>query len=205
MSRELAIKVFEDIVYRKLSFESSFTRHLNQTQLDPRDRAFSYRLIATTLRRLGQIDHLISNCLARPLGKKATRARTIMRLGIAQLMFLEIPPHAAVNTSVDLAQKMQQGPYKKLINAVLRRLGREGREMVRRQDAAKLNTADWLWKSWTLELGEEKCRKISEAHLYQPPLDITAKARIIPIIIPSVATKYTPIAAPIIKKAIPAA
>ena len=175
MPRELAVKVIEDIIYRKLTFEYSFNHHLNQTQLETRDRAFSYRLILTTLRRLGQIDHLLSNCLVRPLENKANRARTILRLGVAQLLFLDIPPHAAVNTSVELAQKMQQGTYKKLINAILRRLGREGGKMVTKQDAAKLNTAEWLWKSWAKAFGQETCRKISEAHLYQPPLDLTVK------------------------------
>ena len=176
MPRELAVKVFEDIIYLKRSFENSFTRHLIQAQLESRDRAFSYRLISTTLRRLGQIDQLISNCLVRPLDKKAKRARTILRLGVAQLLFLDIPSHAAVHTSVYLAQKMQQGPYKKLINAVLRRLGREGGKMMKKQDAARINTAGWLWKSWTRDFGQETCRKISEAHLNQPPLDLTAKS-----------------------------
>ena len=177
MPREIAVKVIEDIIYRKQPFEHSFSSQLGQarSRLNSRDKAFAYLLISTTLRRLGQIDDLIGSCLDVPLTKKTLRVRTIMHVGVAQLLFLDVPPYAAVNTSVELAKKMKQFPYKKLINAVLRRLGREGASMLSNQDEAKLNTASWLWKSWTKAFGLDTCRKIALAHLHQAPLDLTIK------------------------------
>ena len=65
-------------------------------------RGFAFHLVITTLRRLGQIDDIIDRCLDNKLPPKARFARTILRLGICQLLFLETPPHAAVSTSVDL-------------------------------------------------------------------------------------------------------
>jgi len=175
MPRLLAANVLEDILYRKQTLEHSFALQLHQRLLDARDKSFAFHLILTTLRRLGQIDELIGGCLDSPLPRKAAGARTILRLGVAQLFFLEVPPYAAVNTSVDLANERKQGPYKKLINAVLRRLNREGKTLVSEQDSAKLNTVDWLWESWGAAFGQETCRKIAEAHLCQAPLDLTVK------------------------------
>jgi len=175
MPRLLAANVLEDILYRKQRFERSFSLQLHQRLLDTRDKSFAFNLVLTTLRRLGQIDDLIGSCLNRPLPRKAAGARTILRLGVAQLFFLDVPAHAAVNTSVDLANKRKQGPYKKLINAVLRRLNREGKMLVGEQDSAKLNTAEWLWDSWVAAFGHQICRKIAEAHLCQAPLDLTVK------------------------------
>jgi 16S rRNA (cytosine967-C5)-methyltransferase len=175
MPRLLAVKVVEDILYRKLTFEHSFSHQLGQRQLNSRDRSFVYRLVLTTLRRLGQIDELIGYCLNSPLPRKASGTLTILRLGVAQLLFLDVPAHAAVNTSVELVYQRKQEPYKKLINAVLRRLSREGKNLVNVQDDAKLNTADWLWESWTTAFGQKTCRKIAEAHLCQAPLDLTVK------------------------------
>ncbi len=146
------------------------------SQLEQRDRNLAYRLTATVLRRLGQLDALIDMCLERPLPRKAATARNILRMGAAQICFLDTPHHAAVDTSVDLAQAAGQGPYKKLINAILRRLGREGEKLVGSQDAARLNTPDWLWESWLAAYGEDICRQIAEAHLSMPRLDITVKA-----------------------------
>ena len=59
MPRLLAVNVVEDILYRKLTFEYSFSHQLGKRQLNSRDRSFAYRLVMTALRRLGQIDELI--------------------------------------------------------------------------------------------------------------------------------------------------
>jgi 16S rRNA (cytosine967-C5)-methyltransferase len=79
---------------------------------------------------------------------------------------------------VDLAQARGHGPHKKLANAVLRRVAREGRAIADAQDAARLNTPDWLWQSWAAAYGEATCRQIAEAHLSEAPLDITVKENV---------------------------
>ena len=88
---------------------------------------------------------------------------------------MNVSAYAAVDTSVDLAQMRRQGAYKKLINAILRRLSREGAKMILAQDASRCNTPDWLWDTWCKTYGEDLTRRISEAHLIKPPLDITVK------------------------------
>jgi 16S rRNA (cytosine967-C5)-methyltransferase len=144
--------------------------------IEPRDRAFAHNLVATTLRRLGQIDALIDALLDRPMPPKALGARNILRLGGAQLMFLGTPAHAVVDTAVNLAANTGQGPYKKLINAVLRRAANEGAKIIAGQDAGRLNTPDWLWQSWNQAYGAETAAKIAEAHLQTPNTDLTVKS-----------------------------
>ena len=91
---------------------------------------------------------------------------------------MNVSAHAAVDTSVDLAQMRRQGAYKKLINAILRRLGREGPKMIIDQDVCRLNTPDWLWESWCTAYGEGLTRRIAGAHLIRAPLDITVKSNL---------------------------
>ena len=141
--------------------------------LDERDRGFVRLLLATVLRRLGQIEALIETCLDKPLPAKAAAAQHALRLGIAQLLFLDVPPHAAISTSVDLVKGTQLAGFAGLINAVLRRLVRDGAAMVAGQDAAQLNMPDWLWRSWTSAYGEDATRAIAAAHLVEAPMDIT--------------------------------
>jgi 16S rRNA (cytosine967-C5)-methyltransferase len=145
-------------------------------ELSVRDRAFARLLVATVLRRLGQIDALIADCLNTPLAPRAAIVHDILRLGIAQLLFLRTPPHAAVATSVDLAHARGFLSHKGLVNAVLRRLSVEGQERVGRQDAARLNTPDWLWRSWSSAYGPEIAHAIATAHLKEAPLDLTLRA-----------------------------
>ncbi len=143
--------------------------------LSARDRAFARLIIATTLRRLGQIDDIIGHCVDHPLPKRARAVHDILRLGIAQLLFLGTPAHAAVATTVDLTQSLGFGSHKGLVNAVLRRLTREGGDLVAAQDAVRLNTPDWLWQSWRGAYGEDTTRAIAHQHLAEPPLDLTVK------------------------------
>jgi 16S rRNA (cytosine967-C5)-methyltransferase len=144
--------------------------------LEPRDRAFVRVLVATTLRRLGQIDGLVDHCLDRPLKAKQAQVRNLLRLGACQLLFLDTPAHAAVDSTVALAQGTALGGYRGLVNAVLRRLAREGKAIRDGQDPATLNTPAWLWHSWRANYGEATARRIALAHLKDPPLDLTVKA-----------------------------
>src|SRR5439155_26592428 len=116
-------------------------------QLAARDRAFARLLVATVLRRLGQIDALIADCLNLPLAPRAALVQDILRLGVAQLLFLRTPPHAAVATSVDIAQSRGFVSHKGLVNAVLRRLSVEGADRVEQQGTPRLKTPDSRWSA----------------------------------------------------------
>lgn len=174
-SRLAAFDVLRSVLHQKHALEEAFTLTPLLSELDPRERAFARNLIMTTLRRLGQINDLISATLEKPLGRKARSGELLLQLGVCQLLFLDTAEHAAISTTVDLAQSLDQGAYKKLINAILRRLQREGKALLGAQDVARLNTARWLWESWTEAYGAEKCRQIAEAHMSEPPLDITPR------------------------------
>ncbi len=175
-ARRVAFDVIGLVLKQHQPLDDGFERHPMVSKLAPRDRAFARHLAATTLRRLGQIDELIALCLEKALPRRAVAVKDILRLGLTQILFLDTPPHAAVDTSVRLAQSLGLGPYKKLVNAVLRRLARERKEHLQAQDPASLNTPDWLWVSWCETYGEETARAIAEAHLSEAPLDLSIKS-----------------------------
>ena len=173
-SRCAALDILGSVLGAGTPLDEVLADHHGLGRMDSRDRAFARLLSATTLRRLGQIDALIDHCLERPLARRAARLRDILRLGACQLVFLGTAPHAAVDGSVSLV-----GPnrvYKGLVNAVLRRLAREGEGLAAGHDAARLNTPDWLWRSWSTAYGETTARAIAEAHLAEPFLDLSVKA-----------------------------
>ena len=174
-TRIAALEILDAVLRQKHPLDQAFDHSVVVAALPVRERAFARNLIALTLRRLGQIDALISGCLDRPLGRKAGRAEMILRIGVCQLMFMDTADHAAISTAVDLAQQLGQGPYKKLINAVLRRLQRDGGKRLDKHDAARLNTPDWLWSSWIAAYGEDAARQIAAAHLCEPRLDLSCR------------------------------
>lgn len=174
-ARQVALDLVGTVLRRKRPLDDAIEDNPAMAELSARDRAFARLLVATVLRRLGQIDTLIAECLSTPLAPRAAIIHDVLRLGIAQLLFLRTPPHAAVATSVDLAHVRGFLSHKGLVNAVLRRLSLEGPGRVEAQDAARLNTPDWLWHSWSRAYGEEGARAIATAHLKEAPLDLTLR------------------------------
>ncbi len=134
-ARNVALELIGAVLRRKRPLDDAIDDNPAMQLLSGRDRAFARLLVATALRRLGQIDALIASCLSTPLAPRAAAVHDILRLGVAQLLFLRTPPHAAVATSVDLAHGRGFLSHKGLVNAVLRRLSVEGAELVRGQDA----------------------------------------------------------------------
>src|SRR5712675_1638200 len=157
-ARQVALDLLSAVLRRKRPLDDAIEDNPDMPVLSVRDRAFARLLVATVLRRLGQIDALIGDCLNTPLAPRAAIVHDVLRLGIAQLLFLRTPPHAAVATSVDLAHARGFLSHKGLVNAVLRRLSLEGAERIGGQDAPRLNTPDWLWQSWTRAYGDATAR-----------------------------------------------
>jgi 16S rRNA (cytosine967-C5)-methyltransferase len=174
-ARQVALDLIAAVLRRKRPLDDAIEDNADMAELSVRDRAFARLLVATVLRRLGQIDALIADCLNTPLPPRAALVHDVLRLGIAQLMFLRTPPHAAVATSVDIAHSRGFISHKGLVNAVLRRLSVEGPNRVAAQDAARLNTPDWLWRSWVRAYGEPMAHAIATAHLKEAPLDLTLR------------------------------
>ncbi|MBV8334531.1 MAG: MFS transporter [Alphaproteobacteria bacterium] len=174
-ARNVALDLIGAVLRRKRPLDEAIDDNREMHELSGRDRAFARLLTATVLRRLGQIDALIGLCLSTPLAPRAAIVHDILRLGAVQLLFLRTPPHAAVATSVDIAHSRGFLSHKGLVNAVLRRLSVEGAGFVEEQDAPRLNTPDWLWRSWSRAYGEWTARAIGASHLREAPLDLTLR------------------------------
>jgi 16S rRNA (cytosine967-C5)-methyltransferase len=174
-ARAVALALLVAVLDRRSPLDDALEAQRDLKLLTPRDRGFARLLAATTLRRLGQLDGAIDACLRHPLDADRPIARHILRLGAVQLLFLDTPPHAAVDGAVTLADGGPARGLKGLINAVLRRLAHEGRALVAAQDAARLNLPGWIWESWTTSYGEPQTRAIAAVLMQDPPLDLTVR------------------------------
>jgi 16S rRNA (cytosine967-C5)-methyltransferase len=175
-TRKAAVELLRAVLAQRRPIDEALDAHLALQGMEPRDRAFTRLLLTTTLRRLGQIDALIDSALKTPLARGAAPVRDVLRLGLAQRLFLATPSHAAVDTSVELAGLTGFAGMKGLVNAVLRRLAEDGPALLAGQDAARLNTPDWLWSRLADSYGAATAAAIAEAHLHEAPLDLSVKA-----------------------------
>ena len=168
-ARQAALDLLSDVLRKRRPLD-------HPSGLDPRDAGFAFAIASETMRRFGQLDALIRSFVAKlPTPHKAGPAIEIMLMGACELVFLDVAPHAAVDGANRLAQADDKAVhFKPLINAVLRRVAREGKEAIARQDAPRLNTPDWLWTRWNAAYGEQ-ARDIALAHLSRAPLTLVTK------------------------------
>ena len=174
-TRAAATVLINDVLRARRPFDSAFFHLAEPKLMSTRDRAFVHNLAITTLRQLGTIDHLIQLCLQRPLPHRAHQVHDILRIGFCQILFMQVPDHGAVASSVELTRQLGHSAHIKLVNAVLRRLARDNVSLASGIDKAKVNTPQWLWETWSTTYSEEICRQIATAHLARAPLDISTK------------------------------
>jgi 16S rRNA (cytosine967-C5)-methyltransferase len=145
--------------------------------LPERDRALVRALVGIVLRRLGTLGHLLSLFLERGPPPQAPLVQVSLLLGAAQILFLQVPDHAAVDLSVRLVQADRHAArFANLVNAVLRRVGREGAARLAMLDPIALDTPPWLFARWSNSYGEPTARAIAAANSHEPALDLTVKS-----------------------------
>ena len=142
--------------------------------LAPRDEALARAIATVTFRRLGTIRAALAARLDRGLPKDQ-RLLSLLAAGAAQILFLDVPDHAAVDTAVGLARGDPRLRHAAgTANAVLRRLARE-RDMVLAVEDPFGDTPGWLKERWTAHYGEEKAAAIAQAHRAGAAVDLTVK------------------------------
>ncbi|MEO6857354.1 MAG: 16S rRNA (cytosine(967)-C(5))-methyltransferase RsmB [Solirubrobacteraceae bacterium] len=153
-------RVFEQGAYadRALMAEAS--------GLEPRDRALATALAYGAVQRRATLDHVIEQLADRSVRRLQAPVLAALRLGLLQLLFLDgVAEHAAVHESVELAKTGGSEGGAGLVNAVLRRAAREGRELLAElsdetpEQAAVLHSVPtWLAELWFNELGSDTAR-----------------------------------------------
>ena len=178
--RRIAADILDGVLHKHRTLDDQLDgagAHPGLKTLSDRDRALMRRLVATILRRLGTLGHVLSRLLDRGIPTDAPRAQSALLIGAAQILWMDVPDHAAVDLSVRLVQSDRRAAkYAGLVNAVLRRCAREGQPLIEEVKAERLDIAPWLMERWTAHYGETVARDIATAIGHEPSLDITVKS-----------------------------
>jgi 16S rRNA (cytosine967-C5)-methyltransferase len=179
-ARRIAADILDGVLHKHRTLDEQLdgaAAHPGLKTLSDRDRALMRRLVATILRRLGTLGHLLSRLLDRGIPTDAPRAQSALLIGAAQILWMDVPDHAAVDLSVRLVQSDRRAAkYAGLVNAVLRRCAREGQPLIDSVKSQNLDIPEWLMKRWIAHYGEIVAGEIALAICYEPSLDITVKS-----------------------------
>ena len=145
-------------------------------RLDPRERAFARELVFGTLRYLPRLEAWLALVATHP--PRDADVRVLALLGLYQIGFTRVPPHAAVNTTVELARAIGKSWAAGFVNAALRRFAaeRDAIDRVELAAGARLAHPDWLLEAFEHSrpgLGES----IARANLERAPMTLRVNTR----------------------------
>ena len=174
-SRSVAYDLLRAVLSKRTPLDEALAAHDGLAKLPERDRGFTRMLVGTTLRRLGQIDKMLGRCMSKPLPRKAESMREVLRMAVAELVFLGVAPHAAVDSAVTLIRSRGYEGITGLANAVLHKIAREGTGWLQNMDARDA-LPDWLAERWVAAYGAETANAMAEACQLEPTLDLSVKS-----------------------------
>lgn len=155
-------RVFEDGAYADQAL------HAESRMLNPRDRALAMRLAYGAVQRKGTLDRLIEDLAERPVTRLDPPLLAALRLGLYELLYLDgAPDYAVVADAVELAKVNARAGHG-LVNAALRRAGREGSaallgamsDETPERAAVKHSHPEWIARLWWEELGAQDARAL---------------------------------------------
>lgn len=167
-ARQAAMRLIEAAMLRRGGLDAALNEPALRA-LSPEDRGFARALAMIVLRRLGSIDRALDSRLQRP---PAEPVRRLLRIGLAQMLYLDTPDFAAVSTTVKLAERDNATrPFKALINAVLRGLAREPAA----EPPPEADIPPWLFARWVAQFGQANAEGIALNARVEPPTDLSLK------------------------------
>jgi len=175
MIRKIVLELLIRIIEKKEPCHIVLGQALEQQRdLPEKDRAFIKLLVYGVLERKIMIDKIIGELSSRPVNKLKPIVRNILRMGIYQLAFTDVPDHAAVFETVALAKKGPAAPFKSFINANLRSFQRRS-EYFMNEYPANLEPAEklsfeysmplFITEMWLERFGAEETEKIMKAFM----------------------------------------
>ncbi len=178
-ARQSAHRLIAAVLTQKRALDEAFAQETSRgplSKLAPADSGFARAIATETLRHVGALDLIIKRLLDKKLPPRAGITQTILRSALAEIFYMGVKPHAAVDLAVEAAAHDSDAlHFKSLVNALLRRALREADTLREGIDGERAALQPWMWRSWIGLYGEIKTREIIRSQMNQPPLDLSVK------------------------------
>lgn len=179
-ARAAAAKILAAVVEKRTSLDGMFDSDNGNPayrQLETNDQALVRAIVHAALRQLTRIRAIFDSYLKNSLPEGARSLEHILSVGAAQILFLDVPDHAAVDLAVEQAQSdPRTRRFASLINALLRRLAREKNTILAKVTPNHSALPAWFEKRLSVIYGPDHAYAIGEACLDVPAIDITVKS-----------------------------
>ena len=169
-ARNLALAVLEDVFIHQAYSNIALNKHLKGSRLSAADKGLVTEIVYGTVARKLTLEWYLSHFI-QDRDKLDNWLYILLLMSVYQLQYLDkVPDHAVVNEAVELAKARKKGS-EKLVNAVLRRILREGWPDVdsikrkNKRDSIAYSLPVWLVSKLKEEYGEERAQAIFKSLL----------------------------------------
>lgn len=178
------MEILEKGQYSHLVMQGVLTKY---GYLEKQERSFIKRVCEGTIEQKIRLDYVIDQYSKTKVKKMKPLIRTLMRMAVYQILFMDAVPDSAVcNESVKLATKRGFGPLKGFVNGVLRTIAREKEAIKypeREKDAVsylsvRYSMPEEIIRLWQKQYGEVQTEQMLEALLKKRPLTIRVDERL---------------------------
>ncbi|MBD8687893.1 MFS transporter [Rhizobium sp. CFBP 13717] len=178
-SRVAAVKILSAVLDKQTSLDGMMDAENGNPvyrALSVADRALVRAIVNTALRHLPRIEHALGMLLDGPLPQGARSLHHVLVVGAAQMLYLDVPDHSAVDLAVEQAHRDPRNKrFVKLVNAVLRRLGREKDAVLEAVSTIPV-LPKWFYSRLAKVYGEDAAARMAQAQLIPSVIDITVKS-----------------------------
>ena len=169
-ARSLALAVLEDVLVNQAYSNIALNKHLKGSQLSAADKGLVTEIVYGTVARKLTLEWYLSHFIE-DRDKLDNWLYILLLLSAYQLRYLDkVPNHAVVNEAVEIAKVRKKGS-EKLVNAILRRILREGWPDIdsikrkNKRDSISYSLPVWLVSKLKEEYGEERAQAIFDSLL----------------------------------------
>jgi len=179
-ARQAAAKMLAAVVDRKTSLDGmldAVNGNPVYRELNEADRALVRAILNSALRQLPRIEAMIGSLLQTPLPEGARALDHVLAVAAAQILYLDIPDHSAVDLAVEQARTDPRNKrFASLVNAVLRRLSREKQDLLEAIGEKTPAIPAWFHKRLVSYYGTDEAARIADALLTPAAIDLTVKS-----------------------------
>lgn len=179
-ARLVAARAHRRVMRERRPIDEAIALETKTAPLPPADLGLVRAILTVAFRRRGTIRQALASRAATGEIAEAGPLQPLLETALAQILFMDVPDHAAVDCAVEIAKRDSNAKhYAAFANALLRRIALEKAEILMSMPDT-VDVPEWLFERWSRAYGAERAAAIACIHRQEPPVDLTIFAPLSP-------------------------
>ncbi len=179
-ARLVAARAHRRVMRERRPIDEAIALETKTAPLPPADFGLVRAILTVSFRRRGTIRAALASRASTGEIAEAGPLQPLLETALAQILFMDVPDHAAVDCAVEIAKRDGEAKhYAAFANALLRRITAEKAEILAGTPDST-DVPEWLLERWSRAYGPEQAASIARIHQQEPPVDLTAFAPLSP-------------------------